>query len=1010
MGFLDQLTSHPDWGKLSSEEKGTVVDKLLTKHPDWGNLSPDEQETVHNKAYAKVGIPKAFHYDPAEAERVESGVTKGVQPSMIQPADLLTFGLAGGARTAGKVALEEGTSLLGHEALGAGLKEGLVNVPAGIAVSGASQKVAEPLTSMIPTDTPVGVMARGVAEQVAGMAPFITDSPLSRAPAAAQRGWQRFKGSGAVAEDAFAAQRAQEAENVATKEKLSTASAKERAAQYEAVNQARATTAEQGMQAAGKAGMQAREAVAGTKVEPSAQERLAKVKTEADEHLAKQSQQLSENAAQEVLPQAKQAAIGQAPPATMEQGPERIERKQNFVEDIRGPLKQWRSNWGSQRNALLADHLQEKPQDLTPIHDQSAEQLKWVATGHRRYSPAVASLLDWASEVGIPKVPTDEELLQKAGYAPDDIQALSTPAPIRTQGTRTTPLAPGDEGQSIGQQVLGQLRQDWENQPHEAEKPTVAELLTKQAQANKLAMSSQGADRVGARAVSRSIDDALSGYAPTDELKALNAEYRDHREHFPYAFEDAIEGAQRPVDVAPQIFNQPERALDLAQMGGDDTKSAMRQLYGQWVSESKNDVINPAHAAFLKEIAPNTPYADPKGWVYEKKASDHLSAVVDSSPEVKARWTKLVNDGRRQYINDYAKKVAAFGFKDAPKFGTAGARLITQMRAARTPEAQMKLVEDFYSKLTPEDAASEAATESLGQQMDPSLAAYHARQGAPRTARQAEQNFVPPDPKEAAIKAIQERGYKETSLARSGKRRLPFTIAGGVGGALAFGHPSGWALSMLGFEGGLAAREALVKSFQESLRDPAEARRFYQAITNPGVKHNFEFLANEAAKAGITTAAERAGYSLQIPQQQQQESDNRGESPAIEGLRTARAETLAPTPSATERAKDLDKELAKGKTPDVGKDLDSGRLSMDETNKLLAQASTNDPKAIVQGMPLVDALNAVQIADGNERRMLLPLIEQRMRAELPKIQNKTLQMALTKKFRQLQQQPAEMEG
>lgn len=1012
MGLIDQLTSHPQWASLNPQAKGQAVDQMLAQQPGWDTLSPQDQQDLHVMAYSKAGIPKEFHYDPAEAERVEPGATKGLQPSMIQPADLVTFGVAGGAEAAGDAALREGTGLLGRNALQAGLRTGLGSVPAGIGISTASQAAAQPLINQIPATTPLGTLARGTAEEVAGIAPFMTGGEM---PNIGTKAMRALRGEEPVIEEAQGAAAKQEAANIAESEKLAGASAKERAAQREATGTAFTSTAEQNLGAAGKAGSKVHEAVTGGKGQPSAQEQWEATKAEADADSARQTQKLHEQSAQEVLPQAKQAAIGQAPSPTMEAGPERIARKQDFVQSIRGPLKAWRQNWGLQRDAALKPVLADKPENLTPMHDSAAEQLKWVATGHRHYSPVVGGLLDWASQVGIPKAPTDEELLQQAGYSPEDIIAISTPAKAAPKdlgqplpGRERPELANEPPSMPMGQRLIQQLREEWESQPHEEEKPTVAQLLTKQAQANKIAQASHGADRTGAQAVSRAIDDTLAGYSPTDELKALNAQYRDHREHFPYAFEDAIEGAQRPLDAAKVIFDHPERALDLADMGGPETRSSMLQLYAQNVAENGDKVIDPSQAPFLAKLAPGTPFADPKGWVYEKKAEDRLTDVINSSPEVRQRWQAAVDKGTQKIVDDYNKKLTAFAFKDAPRFGPVGERFLTQLRGANgNPAQQQQMIADFYSKLTPEGAAQEAATGAMEGQMPPSVAAYHAQQAAPRTARQAEQAYQPKDPNEAAIEHITQRGYKTTPMRNRMQYRMAWTIPGGIGGLLTHGGMSGYVLGSMGMDAALAVREQFVKSFQESLRDPATARQWYAAITNPGVPRNFQFLADQAAKAGASSALERAGYDMSIPKPQ---SNQGTEGKGFEGLDHARAEHLAPTPSASDRATKVNKDLSKGKTPDVHKDLNRGRLSMDETNKLLNHASATDPMAMVSGMPLSEMLDSVQVADANERKSLMPLVEQRLRAEMPKIKNKTLQMNLAKRFQMIKSMPAEMEG
>lgn len=1013
MGLLDQLIAHPDFGKLNPQDKGDLVNRVLLKAPGWNDLSPDDQEDLHSRAYAKAGIPKTFHYDPTEAERVEPGVTQGLQPSMIQPADLLVYPAIGAAEAAGQTALREGTDILGKEALKAGAKAGLAQVPAAMVATSEAQDVAQPAISAIPATTPAGVLARGTAEQLAGVAPFVFGDRIP-GQGAASSAWDSIRGATPVARAAREAEEGRVAANLAEQQKLQSKAQTERLAQKESTAAAAEKTGQEGIAkrtiagekaatAARTAGLgqraEVQEAVAGSSTAPSAQDRFADTKAKADAELAEQTQKIQQQAAQEVLPQAKQVAIGEAPASTMEQGPERIARNEQFRENITSPLKQWRGEWGQRRNDLLTPYMNNKP-ELGQIQGAAQQELNEWQQGRRTFSPKVQAMLQDATQWGIPPPPDDKALLKSMGYPKEEIPGILANA--------------AESPTSWGGNILKEARA--RHTPPEAGALTVADLLSKQADINKLASMSKGADRTAANVVSRSIDEALSGVAPTPELKALNAEYRDHREHFPYQFEDAINSSARPVDTAAHIFNEPERALDLARLGDENTKGSMRELYAQWVNENGDKVIDPSHAAFLKEIAPGTPYADPKAWVYEKKAQDHLQSVIDSSPEVKARWEGLIKQDTQAALDDYYKGIAKFAFQDAGRFGPIGDRLITSMRG-KTPEQQAQLASEFYSKLTPEQAqmavkqpspeqaAGGAITELKATQKTPQRAAYEAQIAAPRTARQALQAYQPKDPSEAAIQAIQGHGYKPSWLSGSATRRLAWTIPGAIGGAVTYGHPSGYAIGALAVDAPIWGREALVKSFQESLRDPVEARRFYQAITNPGTKSNFEFLASQAAKAGVALAAENAGVSMATPQSTAPANSPAKPGPAIKALHQTRAEHLAPTPSASKRAVKVSTDVSRGKNPEVTHDLNRGRLSMDETNKLIQHASADDPMAMVQGVSLQDAMDALDVANPHERALLMPMVEQRLRKELPQEKNKTLQMKLAQRFKRLQSMP-----
>lgn len=112
---------------------------------------------------------------------------------------------------------------------------------------------------------------------------------------------------------------------------------------------------------------------------------------------------------------------------------------------------------------------------------------------------------------------------------------------------------------------------------------------------------------------------------------------------------------------------------------------------------------------------------------------------------------------------------------------------------------------------------------------------------------------------------------------------------------------------------------------------------------------------------------------------------------------------LAPTPGGAARAGEISARLRPGGKPtDVTQDLERGRLSSDEVKKLLQRGSSMDPAAQVAGIPLADLMGAAETGTHEEKQVLAPLIEARMRQELPKLGNKTMQAKLAQRFQRLQ--------
>lgn len=777
-----------------------------------------------------------FHYDPTQAEQIEPGVTQGLQPSMIQPADLATFGAQGFTEAAGEAALREGTGMLAPEALKAGLGAA-GRAAAGIPISGLAQEAAAPLTQAIPTDTPAGVLARGTAEGLAGAAPFIAPGA---AGGLADRLSSRFFAKPELEATAAEAAAKTEAENVETQGKLEQAAGKEAAAQKKATAEA--------AQKAGESRQAAREST--IKGVEDAQARMAATTREADAKAAEATVNLQKTAAQAVLPEAKEAALqsaaGNPPSPYMPQGPERIARDAQFRETITAPLTKWRQDWGTRRDALLADHLSATP-DLAPLREGiQKEESKWIGTGHRPYSPVVARLLDDTAALGQERniEGSVNDVVRGAKGVDPQTKARFTQLLDQEYATKGEHIKPARLRQ-IAAQAMGV----------DSETPTVKDLLARQAEANKIANVSKGPDRVGALAVSHAIDETLADYAPTDELKSLNAEYRDHRQSFPYDFDNTVRSAAQPLEVAPELFRYPQRALDLANLGDEKTRQAMGQLYAQWVGQNGARVIDPSHSIFLSKLFPNTPLAQPDSWVYADKAENAIADLVNASPQVKAKWDAAVQAGVDKIKREYAQSLVKLAVRDAGHYGPLGNQLITRVRLAKTPEEAADLVADFYSKLTPEAAWKARAP---GEQTVAHAAAA-AQMAAPHAARQAAQNFQPADPDAAAVQALMERGYKPTALWQGLKNRAKFWGPLAAGGVMISGHPSGYALAGLAMAAPVGVRELMVRSFQNSLRDEATATAFYNALKRPSEPANWKLLTSEAARAGLATAIEHAG-------------------------------------------------------------------------------------------------------------------------------------------------------
>jgi len=200
---------------------------------------------------------------------------------------------------------------------------------------------------------------------------------------------------------------------------------------------------------------------------------------------------------------------------------------------------------------------------------------------------------------------------------------------------------------------------------------------------------------------------------------------------------------------------------------------------------------------------------------------------------------------------------------------------------------------------------------------------------------------------------------------------------------------------------------------------PAGGRPNLRLGVNPvtGVPRPFMTLGQSYKAVGKTPkyfqpphAPVEAATQNMISEMRAAQPEEHSPGPGVKALDKSRAEAIAPTPSASKHAEKTAEKLTKGKQPDVHKALNQGRLSMDETNKLVKHASATDPSSLVADVPLSEMLDALEKADPHERQVLIPLVIQRLKQELPQQQNKTLASNLSQRFQRIQQMPSQQEA
>jgi hypothetical protein len=764
-----------------------------------------------------------------------------------------------------------------------------------------------------------------------------------------------FTGEADIGKTADEAAAKATAENTAEQQKLDAAATKESLAQKRASAQA--------AEAKGQANLGERTGLY-DKVVATRQATLdaqSAAQQQADQTVAKAREKLTKD----IEPEARAETIKSTlvPPsgqATLEQGPERIARGEQFREMTLGPLERWRSDWAARRDTAIAP-MGDVQVDAVPLRENVAKERQQWGDVNPPYSPRVNALLNKVSTEAKP--PTDDELLNFAGYKPEETE-LWKPEYKAT--------------------VAKQFRGTWDEQ-HQAQNPTVRELLGWQSEANKIARASKGADRTAALKVVRGVDDTLSS-VEVPSLKGINAEYRDHRAHFPYAFEDAVQGAARPVDAAKQIFGSEERVRDLMKLGTPEEQRHLRTLFSDYVSDEGEKAVTPET---LKALGYTGPLTKPEAWVYAKNTVNQLGDMFDSAPAAKAKFDAAMADAKRGAMDEYATSVIKAARKDLKSLGPVGANIQRTIDAAPTLEAKATAAIKAMQGMKPEDAVSQFAK----TQESPGAAAYGKAIAAPRGARQAAQGFVGQDPTQQALKAITE--YKRPyGLADRWNRRAEFWLPL-VGATAAAGHPSTYAAGGLMMGAPILAREATAAAYRSSLRDPQAALEFYRALQNPGTPQGLKTLAKFATQATVMS---------RMPQDNP-EPKSSVMSDMADQIASTRAKNIAGPQASTNKidtVKDLDKEVRAGKTPDVQKELSSGRLSTGNVRKML-DGSAPSITSMFEGLTPDQSIDALAKATPEEKATFIPIVAQRINdqgSKMPKLE----QQALLARLKQVMQE------
>jgi hypothetical protein len=678
-----------------------------------------------------------------------------------------------------------------------------------------------------------------------------------------------------------------------------------------------------------------------------------------------------------------------------------VNRQTQFWDAFYSPIRKMSDALGKGYDTLFNGKDALRVNSAVSLQQTVADEQNYAATAGIQYSGPAQKLLDRATEMtkGLRDVP-GEKTVNREGPS-----QWSYP---KGMGPTAPPVVKQGNASLVGSG------------------PSIAELRGLRSDGLALASSATNArDRALGHNIADAADDTLakSGVLNPKEqsqLDALNGKYRSYKTIFDRSLIRKVGSSAEPTDVAGEIFNDPKRFQLLTANADRDQLSTLRRTFADWVNTSGAKVLTPAQAPELAKLFPGTPLANPKSWIYQDKALTRLEDVLQSSQEVREKAMRVYAEQLGKMKLDAGQAVLKDAQTQLPMLGNFGRRVMTDMKAAKTPDEAVAIYTKAITGMSPEQLVAEATQGPTGSEAGAAAVDQLApTQKAPEMAQReaimnsqlpkaAKQGLPPPTtPSEAGIQAIQTGKTPAKGsygmMARAA-RNWPL-YASVLGAYAAMGRtPSPFIGGMAVLGATMAGSEGIRGMYYKYIAEhPEAAVQMWQAITNPGTDSNFRTLMNMMAKGAVADSAASLGKAATGTSMEPAPAD-KGTGPATKALEHSRAENISPVPSGTARAEKVSKEMAMGKAPEVHKDLNRGRLSLDEVNKLISSGSKRDATAMIDNVPVDQVLDAAEIGTPDEKRMLLPMIKSKLQDQFKsKNFNRTLSVALAKRYQKLAQ-------
>ncbi len=360
-------------------------------------------------------------------------------------------------------------------------------------------------------------------------------------------------------------------------------------------------------------------------------------------------------------------------------------------------------------------------------------------------------------------------------------------------------------------------------------------------------------------------------------------------------------------------------------------------------------------------------------------------ALMKASTPIVETLNNAIPDEQRPLLaeinNEYAQINRIFPWKGLKKISEAGTIpelgqlafskdnvAATSMAVPRMSEPQRQLMRRAFGSYVLSETDSPTATLSKLQQNKDTVAALY--KGSPfekidtwRQAMIAQKKFLQGPPNLPSQQQF-ERGLQDVikksgltpeatqaanaALAGSGTQRMPYILRyattwgliGAIGGWGIFGHAPELIPVAATYGAGHLGWRAIASN--------PEALDMYRRFVTSGWTRVGGEMFGRLMINGVNDVLQGAAPQHQVFGHVEPGAGGKA-------LDHARAEHIAPTPSAADRAKKVSSDLSKGRIPEVHRDLSKGRLSMDETNKLVQHSSKTDAMAMFDDVPLTEA-------------------------------------------------------